>query len=251
MQGDLGVSNLQVLMPMGGLGSRFANQGYTTPKPLISVDGKPMFMRALDSFKTVENVTYIFVIRKEHNDAYDLANKIYDQISNARIAILDHNTDGAVATCMIAKDLIDNELPITIADCDIYFESKQYFEVLKPTNLKNMPDGMLLTFEAHDPRYSYAELNAAGQVVRTAEKIVISSHAILGGYFFRSGELFKKLANTFLKEPLPPGLKEYYLSHLFNILLEQQGQIQIAHTDTMFIFGTPEELNAYFLSHPQ
>ena len=54
----------QILMPMGGLGSRFAKEGYKTPKPLIEVDGKPMFMRALDSFKPLKNAAHIFVIRK-------------------------------------------------------------------------------------------------------------------------------------------------------------------------------------------
>jgi len=237
------ISALQVLMPMGGLGSRFAKAGFTTPKPLITVDGKPMFMRALDSFKSIENVRYIFVIRKEHDQTYDLANEIYKQLPEAHVFILDHDTDGAVKTCLIAEEAIDDTLPIAIADCDIYFESTEYFSKIQ--NQDSTPDGMLLTFTSRDPRYSYVELDTSGQAIRTAEKLVISSHAILGGYFFKSGALFKQLAEQFTSAPLPSELKEYYASHLFNLLLARKGLIEVAPIDAMHIFGTPEELAAY------
>jgi NDP-sugar pyrophosphorylase family protein len=218
-------TKLQALMPMGGLGSRFAKAGFTTPKPMIEVDGKPMFMRALDSFASVDDVQHIFVIRKEHDEAYDLANQIRAQLPDAKISILDHDTGGAVETCLIARDDIDDSLPITIADCDIYFESHEYFEKVRTAAETGKPDGMLLTFTADDPRYSYVEIDDEGHAVRTAEKVVISNHAILGGYFFKSGELFKQLADQFVSQPLPEGLKEYFMSHLFNLLLEQQGDI--------------------------
>lgn len=239
------MSTLQILMPMGGLGSRFANAGYDTPKPLIEVDGKPMFMKALESFKPVQEAKYIFVIRKEHDEKYGLRQAILEQLPDASVLLLDHDTGGAVETCMIARKEIDNELPISVADCDIYFESKQYFD--KIAALKNNGiDGMLLTFLSDDARYSYVKLDDNGLVERTAEKVVISNNAILGGYFFKSGKLFKELADEFVSNPLPEGLKEYYMSHLFNILLEHGGNVEIAAIDRKYIFGTPEELNSYF-----
>lgn len=237
---------LQVLMPMGGLGSRFTKEGYTIPKPLIEVDGKPMFMRALDSFATLKDIRYIFVIRQEYIDKYDLKNRILAAIPSARIAVLDHDTGGAVESCMIAREFIDDSLPISIADCDIYFESQAYFTTIEKIAAgQKKPDGMLLTFSSDDPRYSYAELNDTGKVLRTAEKVVISNHAILGGYFFRTGSLFKSLALEFITKPLPDSLKEYYMSHLFNMLLGRDGDVRIAEIDRKYIFGTPEELQAY------
>ena len=236
---------LQVLMPMGGLGSRFAKEGYTTPKPLIEVDGKPMFMRALDSFAQIQDIRYIFVIRQEHIDKYDLRDRILSAIPSAHIAVLDHDTGGAVQSCMVTRELIDDSLPISVADCDIYFESQPYFDKINGEPDK-VPDGMLLTFPANDPRYSYVELDGLGRAIRTAEKIVISNHAILGGYFFKSGKLFKDLADEFLSQPLPEDVKEYFMSHLFNLLLARGGKVEIANTDKKYIFGTPEELQAYF-----
>jgi NDP-sugar pyrophosphorylase family protein len=104
---------------------------------------------------------------------------------------------------------------------------------------------MLLTFASEDPRYSYVEVGSDGAALRTAEKVVISNQAILGGYYFSSGKLFKDLADSFVANPLPDGLREYFLSHLFNMLIAENRRVEIARLDKKYIFGTPEELRAY------
>jgi len=235
------VSQLQILMPMGGLGSRFTDKGYATPKPLIPVDGKPMFIKALDSFSTIKNPSYIFVVRKEHIEKYSIDKQIKEHLPAAKIITLDHDTRGAVETCLVAKDLIDDSIPLVIADCDIYFESSEYFKKIE----QNEVDGLLLTFNSSDPRYSYVELNNQGYAIRTAEKIVISDNAILGGYFFKTGRLFKEVAQEFVDNTLPKELKEYFVSHLFNMLIDKAHIVETAKVDTVHIFGTPEELEAY------
>lgn len=245
------MAEVQILMPMGGLGSRFANHGYTTPKALILVDGKPMFKRALDSFQGLGGAKHIFVIRREHENQYSLSEEIKKELPESHIMIFEKSTRGAVETAMLANQDIDDDLPIIVADCDIYFKSSEYFDKVRKAVKTGQPDGMLLTFESVEPRYSFVEIDDKGKAVRTAEKIAISSHAILGGYFFKSGALFKDLATDFLSRDLPEGLQEYFMSHLFNILLERGGNIEIAKVDEMHIFGTPEELNAYLKEHPR
>ena len=86
------MNRVQVLMPMGGLGSRFSKHGYKTPKPLITVDGVAMFLRALQSFKPLEDIVYIFVIREEHVQKYKLDKKILDLLPDAKIATIDNPT---------------------------------------------------------------------------------------------------------------------------------------------------------------
>ena len=233
--------NIQILMPMGGLGSRFVEQGFDTPKPLIPVDGKPMFMRALDSFKPLNKPDHIFVLRNEQVEKYSLDSQIKDFLPDCKISILDHNTKGAVETCMIAADNIDDDMPIIIADCDIYFQSTEYFRKISD----NSADGLLLTFKSDHPRYSYVSVDESGTATRTAEKIVISENAILGGYYFRSGRLFKDLASSFIDKPLPTDIKEYFVSHLYNLMIARGLKIQIATIDKKYIFGTPEELREY------
>lgn len=232
---------LTVLMPMGGLGKRFKDAGYTTPKPLIDIDGMPMFLRALESFPLSWEIEYIFIIRADQDRQYKLGEIIKDRCVNASIVVLESDTRGAVQTCLAAKKIIDTELPIIIMDCDIRFTSKQYITEVE----KKALDGLLVGFSSHDSRYSYAEIDADSRVIRTAEKVPISNHALLGGYWFKSGRNFISLADRFTSAPLPNGLKEYYLSHLFNMLLEEGCSVGFAEADSFDIWGTPEELIAY------
>ena len=233
--------DVTILMPMGGLGKRFQDEGYTTPKPMIDVDGMPMFLRALESFPTNWNIDHAFVIRKEQEELYNLRSLIENVCPKGKVAILDHNTRGPTETCFAAESLIDPNKPIIIADCDIRFHSQEYVSFIESESF----DGVLVGFDSTDPRYSYAELDSTGRVLRTAEKNPISNHALLGGYYFSSANLFFQLAHRFVDSELPAHLKEYFLSHLYNLLLSQGGTIAFANTDYFDCWGTPEELIAY------
>lgn len=233
---------INVLMPMGGLGSRFVCAGYTTPKPLIPVDGKPMFVRAFESFPDEWEIEPVFVVRSEHEKKYSMSDRILQDMPMAKIAFLSHNTAGCVESCMAAADLLSDELPVVIADCDMRFHSREYENAI----ISNQFDGVLVGFDSKDPRYSYAEIDQNGIVKRTAEKKPISQHALLGGYYFGSTMRFKDLADHFLKTPLDGlNLKEYYVSHLFNMLLDEEGLVRFANADSFDSWGTPEEYEAY------
>ena len=41
---------MQIVIPMSGFGERFRNAGYTTPKPLITIEGKPIIEHVVDMF---------------------------------------------------------------------------------------------------------------------------------------------------------------------------------------------------------
>jgi len=242
------VKTLQILMPMGGLGQRFKKVGIDTPKPLIGVLGVPMFKRALAAFDAYEgDKKYFFIVRKDTNEEYGLADQIKEILSDAQIKILDHNTQGAVETCLLAEDMLDPELPLVIMDCDISFESPEYFSRITEAIESNAFDGMLLSFNSTDPRYSFAETNQEGLVVRTAEKQAISSNALMGAYFFTRADIFLNGAHKLMQRQISETMKEYYVSLIYNILLEEGNRIGLAR-GIFYCFGTPEELDAYIAS---
>lgn len=243
---------LQILIPMGGLGQRFRDAGYTTPKPLIPVEGKPMFLHALDSFDVYEGPKeYAFVVRQDAEDEYGLAASIKELLPSANIAILDKNTRGAAETCLIARDYIDNDKPLVVMDCDFSFTSSDYFRKVQEMSQAEMYDGVLLSFESDNDRYSYARVDEEGVVIETAEKKVISNHALAGAYCFARGKLFVDAADNLLKQPLGPDMKEYYISYVYGQLLKEGKQITLAHIDRFNSFGTPAELEQYLLSKGQ
>ena len=237
---------LQILMPMGGLGQRFRDAGIDTPKPLIPVLGTPMFKRALASFDAYDGEKiHIFVIRKDTDDEYSLAKQITELLPDAKIKILDHNTQGAVETCLVAEDYINPDLPLVIMDCDIAFDGSEYFEKInEELNGIDSYEGILLSFDSNDARYSFAAVNDHGLVTKTAEKIAISNNALMGAYFFTKGSTFLDAANQLLSQPISETMREYYVSLIYNILIQEGKKIGLAKGN-FYCFGTPEELDRF------
>lgn len=235
-------------MPMAGEGSRFRDAGWTTPKPLIELDGKVLFMRAIDSL-AVEGapMAYTFIVRQEHIDRYGIDKMIRQVLPQAEVLSVDHTTGGAVETCMIARDSIADEDAVVVMDCDLQFESRRFSELIAKslaTRGEEARGGALVSFRSSLPKYSYAEVDATGRVVRTAEKEPISDHALCGAYFFASGREFKAAADRLLNEPIM--LKpEYYVSLLYNYLLADGSPVDIAEMEDYRSYGTPEELMRY------
>lgn len=236
---------LHIIMPMAGEGSRFRDAGWTTPKPLIELDGKPLFIRAIESVKVDgAPMKYSFIVRQEHIDKYGVDKGIREIIPDAKIYSVSRTTRGAVETCLKAEKGIADDDAVVVMDCDLEFRSRKYSDIIK--KVLDMPGdkakgGALVSFESDLPKYSYAEIGEDGLVKRTAEKEVISNHALCGAYFFNSGKEFKQAAHQLLNEPvmLKP---EFYVSLLYNYLLKDGSPVELAPMELYRSYGTPEEL---------
>jgi NDP-sugar pyrophosphorylase family protein len=239
------MATLQVLMPMGGLGTRFRKVGVLTPKPLIEVDGLPMFQRALRSLGPwTGDKTVTVVVRADNDREHGLTQRVLAAEPSASIVLLDHDTRGAVETCLEARDHLDPDQPLVIMDCDIAFDSPEYFRVLQAAVEQRDVDGLLLSFHSTEPRYSFAEVGPDGRVVRTAEKQAISSDALMGVYSFTSARVFLEAAERLVERQIDAAMPEYYVSLVFNELIDAGRPVGLVRGD-FYCFGTPEELARY------
>lgn len=235
-------------MPMAGEGSRFKKEGWTTPKPLIMLHDKPLFLHAISSVKMDDvNMKYSFIVRQEHIEEYQLDEKIKDILPDANIFSVQKTTRGAVETCLMAESVIKENDGIIVMDCDLEFRSKAFnkgiHDILeKPVDKAN--GGMLVSFTSDNPRYSYAEVDDNNNVIRTAEKQVISNHALCGAYFFSTGKGFLSAAHRLMDEP-NFNKPEYYVSLLYNYLLKDGEKVKLATMEEYYSYGTPEELKRY------
>lgn len=239
---------LHIIMPMAGEGSRFLKEGWTTPKPLIELKGVPLFKRAIGSV-AVDGapMKYSFIVRKEHIDSYHIDNQIKAILPNANVFYVAKTTRGAVETCLIAEPVISDEDSIMVMDCDLEFRSKDYIQGIKhilEQPVDEVNGGMLVSFESTEPRFSYAEIDENMTVKRTAEKEVISNHALCGAYFFSSSKGFLNAAHRLLNEPVFTK-PEYYVSLLYNYLLADGETVRLATMEKYYSYGTPEELKRY------
>lgn len=239
---------LHIVMPMAGEGSRFLKEGWTTPKPLIELNGQPLFKHAISSVTDKDiQMKYSFIVRQEHIDKYQIDKGIRSFLPEANLFSVVKTTRGAVETCLIAENAIADDDAVIVMDCDLEFRSKKFMEIIKQILNKPIEEatgGALVSFESNEPRYSYAALGEDGFVARTAEKEVISNHALCGAYFFASGRRFKQIAHLLLAEPAFTK-PEYYVSLLFNYLLKDGERVWLAPMEEYYSYGTPEELKRY------
>lgn len=244
---------LQVVVPMGGLGTRFRRVGVTTPKPLIDVDGVPMVARALASLRPWPGPLRVVAVLRADDDAeHGLAGAVREAVTGAggpggatlEVVLLHRDTRGAVETVLEAAPLLDPEGPVVVMDCDIAFEAPGWFPAVREAAESGSPDGLLLSFASDDPRFSYAEVDASGAVTRTAEKRVISPDALMGVYTFTRAATLVERGRALLDQQLSATMPEYYVSLLFNGMVaagQRVGLVRGAFTS----FGTPEELAAH------
>lgn len=240
--------SLHIIMPMAGEGSRFLKEGYTTPKPLIELKGKALCRRAIESLSELNVPTkYSFIVRQEHIDNYHIDAGLKKDFPSANIASVVHTTRGAVETCLMVEQFIAIDDAILVMDCDLEFRSKglnHYIQTILNQNIKNVNGGALVSFESQDARYSYAEIDCENHVLRTAEKEVISTHALCGAYFFSTARDFLTAAHRLLNEP-KCSKPEFYLSLLYNYLLSDKQDVRLFPMEQYYSYGTPEELKQY------
>ena len=236
-------NKMNVLIPMAGAGKRFFDAGYVFPKPLIEVDNKPMIQWVIESLNLQAN--YIFIIQKEHQEKYNIKSVLKILQPNCKIIELDHLTEGAACTTLLAKKYINNSDPLIIANSDQYINWNSS-KALYDFNSKNL-DGAILTFEAIHPKWSYAKCNEEGFVTEVAEKKVISKNATVGVYYWKHGSDYVKSAEEMIKKNIRVN-NEFYVCPVYNEFLAKNKKVKIHNVDKMWGLGTPEDLDNFIRS---
>ena len=232
--------NMKVLIPMAGAGSRFEKAGYTFPKPLIDVEGKPMIQTVVDNLNI--EAQHVFIVQKSHYEKYNLQQTL-DQISpNCEIVQVEGITEGAACTTLLAKKYINNDDPLVIANSDQYvgWDSNEFMYSMVGDSV----DGGILTFKSTHPKWSYAKLGDDGFVCEVAEKKPISDIATVGIYYWKKGSDYVKYAEDMIKKDVRVN-NEFYVCPVFNQAIEDNKKIKIFNVEKMWGIGTPEDLQVF------
>lgn len=232
------MSKIHLIMPMGGAGTRFFDNGYECPKPLLEIQGKPFFYwatRSVEKFVELESLT--FVVLKEHINRFQIDAKIKEYYPEANIVVLEKVLNGAVLTCLEGVKNLSAGVPVLFNDCDHIFKCTCFNDFCEAGEFETL-DGALLSFESDCPNFSYLKKDADGYVAETVEKQVISNEAICGAYYFKDKDIFVKNAEQYLTRC---AYKEFFVSGVYNILAENGGKIKGFLTDFHVPFGTPAE----------
>ena len=236
--------NLNVLIPMAGAGSRFEQAGYTFPKPLIDVKGKPMIQVVVENLNIKAN--YIYIVQKSHRQKYNLDTLLNLITPDCKIVEVDGVTEGAAVTALMAKEYINNNQPLFFANSDQFVEwdSNEFMYKMNETQT----DGGIVTFRATHPKWSFAKVDKNGLVTEVAEKNPISDIATVGYYYWKYGSDFVKYAEQMIKKDIRVN-NEFYVCPVFNQAVKDYKQIRTFDVKGMWGLGTPEDLNYYLENH--
>ena len=232
--------NMNVLIPMAGAGSRFEKAGYTFPKPLIEVNGKPMIQVVVDNLNI--DAHHIFVVQKEHYEKYNLNYMLNLIAPGCDIVQVADITEGAACTTLLAKEFINNDQPLLFANSDQFLEwdSNEFMYSMMADEV----DGGILTFTATHPKWSFAKLGEDGFVTEVAEKKPISNIATSGIYYWKKGSDYVKYAEQMIEKDVRVN-GEFYVCPVFNEAIQGEKKIKTYHINKMWGLGTPEDLEKF------
>lgn len=241
---------LNIVVPMAGRGSRFADEGYTDPKPLISILGKRMIEVVINNLTPMRDHRFVFVCQEAHVREFDLDAIFAAACENYEIVTINGITSGAAVTVLKARKFVDVDQPLMIANSDQWIDAdiNDYLLDMDERSL----DGSIMTMEANDPKWSYAAVDDRGAVLKVVEKEVISTEATVGIYNFAKGSDFCNFADLMIRRDMRSN-GEFYVAPVYSLMADHGLNIGVYNIgeerNGMYGLGIPSDLE-YFLSTP-
>jgi NDP-sugar pyrophosphorylase family protein len=237
---------LNIVLPLAGRGRRFVDAGYTDPKPLVPVHGVPMVEVVIRNVRPRRPHRFIVPALREHLDGTRLAAVLHRVAPDAEIVPVSATTEGAACTVLLGERFIDGDDPLLIANTDQWVDG-DIDAFLAAADAPGV-DGLIMTFEADDPKWSYAVVGRDGAVTRVVEKQVVSRDATVGIYHFRRGRDFVAGARRMIAGDLRVN-GEFYVAPVYNELIADGRTLRVFPVGGMYGMGTPDDLRA-FLAMP-
>jgi len=234
------INNINIVIPAAGLGSRFTNAGYTFPKLLIDVHGKPMIQTVVENINIKGR--FIFIVQKNHYEKYNLNYLLNAIAPNCLIIQTEGLTEGAACSLLLAKEYINNDESLILANSDQFLEWDAN-EFLYVSNSDHV-DACISIFENSHPKFSYAQCNENGYVTEVAEKKVISNNATTGIYYWKKGSDCIKYTEQMISKNIRIN-NEFYNCPVFNEAISDGKKIKTVSAKKFWCLGTPEDLQYY------
>jgi len=241
-------STCHLVIPMGGLGSRFEKEGYIIPKPFLPIFGKEMFKWVIENMLPQDPVlrakvqTHI-IIRQEHRSLFENTD-----IEGVHLHTVPALTEGPACTVLAIKDIINTSEPLIIANSDQHLEwdsDALYYSLLHPSI-----DGIISTFKQLDPsdiKWSYAKTDINQNVIEVAEKKYISNNASTGIYGWSRGSDFVAFAESMIQQNIRVN-NEFYVCPVYNEAIKANKSIRVIECSKMWGLGVPKDYE-FFLAN--
>lgn len=232
-------SGRRLVIPAAGNGRRFAERGFVDPKPFIPIDGRPMLELVVRNMRGVLGHVPALIILRE--DMMEHAERLAHLPDVEFVFEVDPRGTAATMLSVMSKHVgAEEEVIVANSDQIVLFDRHAFAEASDGTA------GTILTFECpqKETKWSYAEVDDDGNLVRVAEKVPISTHATVGIYRYATRERITDAIQKMM-DANDRTNNEFYLCPAYNYL--ERGELapaRIVNVDGMFGLGTPEDFEA-------
>ena len=243
---------MQIVIPMSGFGERFRAAGYSIPKPLILVEGRPIIAHVIEMFPGETDFT--FVCNQDHidNDEYKLQETLSELCPTGKVVGISPHKLGPIHAVQQALHLLQKDEPVVVNYCDFtcYWVWSDFKKFVEDTE----SDGAVPAYRGFHP-HSLGETNYAymkeqdGWVTDIQEKKPFTSDrmsefASSGTYYFKSARLMEDCFDYVLSEDLNIG-GEYYCSLAYKYMFRRSMAVSVYPLQHFMQWGTPEDLHEY------
>lgn len=250
---------MDIIITAAGRGQRFVEAGYADPKPLIRIEDTKSRRRIIDHVldMTCEGDTVHFVGTKEN--LVGMREKVTGDFTHFGFTTIEPHSKGPVYTVLQALPDIeencvvpdDEETMVIYCDGTVKLDREHFENFVSENDL----DGCLITHTGFHPhtlsgtKMAYLRQDAGGQVVEVKEKASFTNdcmreHASSGMYYFKKWNYIEKYFNR-LMETTPGFNGEYYVTLVYNLMIQDDLKVGLYDTDYVAILGTPETVKNF------
>ena len=243
-----------VIVPMAGLGERFAREGYPITKPLLEVSGLPMVVQAARSLPLAEQ--YVFVMRRDMPGGEEVSATLQDAFPGAIIELVDGVTEGQACTALIGLQAAKRELgavpePVTFGACDFgaLYDYGRFDALIGESGA----DVIVWAVKGHANAVRHPEMfgwlatdgDRIRQVsVKTPLGDPRNDPIVLGTFTFkRAADFVRCVEHMMAREARVKG--EYYLDTCIDDAMQLGMNCRLFEVDSYMSWGTPNDLRTF------
>ena len=240
-----------LVIPMAGLGARFAKEGYAVTKPLIPVSGKPMVLQATHDLPAADQQA--FVLRSDMPGHADIAAELTQTYPNAVIKTIAEVTEGQACTALIGLDALgDAAGPVTFGACDngALYDMTAFQALCDDPAVDVIVWGVRGHANAlrHPQMYGWIDADASGVIRSISVKTPLANPAqdpiVLGTFTFRRAEDFRYSTDRLIaRDGRVNG--EFYIDSCINDALALGLRCQLFEVENFLSWGTPNDLRSF------
>ena len=237
---------LHLLIPAAGKGSRFADVGFDTPKPLIPIWDIPMLIWVISNFPLEDQDKVSILCQKSHGIPRILkpfTDKLAVEVSFIEI---DYWTDGPAHSLELLIEGLSDDSAAICANSDQYIFAglPEFVSAVR----SGVSQGQILTMEASGNAWSYVGRDSDGLVNQVVEKKQISDEATVGVYGWSSIKVLR--GSLYWQRMFGSRVNnEYYVAPSYHHLIEQGLTISThsvgTHGEGVHGLGIPQDLEHF------